>query len=605
MLLTRRGLIKASAASTLALAFPELANAGSHGKPLAAYSQIGVLLYGQSNTGFMSGKAEAVVPAALTGTSNFDGTSFGAVPAFNGIRTLLNGIKTATGFNCWGYNGAIAAQSLWSLSKGNSTDYPNMIKAMLAAYNQATDKLVIYYQQGEGDATSGQETSRWYWVQLLGQLHQDICSDLGRTTANTPMIVSSLATASFTGINVGYEPNNWEYQQETIKAAGAWWNSQNIFFSHSNTDANIVDAGVHWDGNSYGRSGVRGAQSLAWLLGYAAGPAIFTIGSIAIVSATQTDVTVVHGQGTDFTPSSGITGFDINDNGLWVAATGARQDATTIRLTHAPATTASREVRYQYGGQANVTTPAYDNSSITAPLVLSGLPIQSEPHVNPIFIGTVRTSNVSHDSKTFVSPAYILLPEFSTRRIIVHYVNEQNTSVASVTITPSSGPPVTVTPVNYNHASPARCYGVASALVPAGTSFTVTVTASSAVVFDAYAVHVWYVDESLLTSTTPVTAETTSASSTTITGSITVATAKSCITGIAFGTGAGGADGTPYQSATGDPSTPTTCIPGVAFSIGGLTGLTFICTDLAAGTKTLVATFPNSGNNLMLLAAWG
>lgn len=86
----------------------------------AITSDIMVIMYGQSNMANMTVTGSAA-PAAVAGTRYFDGSAFVAVPGANGVREILNGIKTATGRNCDALNGAIPGVVIEALSKGLPT----------------------------------------------------------------------------------------------------------------------------------------------------------------------------------------------------------------------------------------------------------------------------------------------------------------------------------------------------------------------------------------------------------------------------------------------------------------------------------------------------
>jgi hypothetical protein len=134
-------------------------------------------------------------------------------------------------------------------------------------------------------------------------------------------------------------------------------------------DAEISD-GVHWTGASYGRSGARYARTVQVLMGLQTARPLWFATAVERVNETQTRIMTVHSTGSDSTPGSGITGAEIsNDNGTtWVSATGAREDADDIILTHSGLGTGERPVRYQFGKTPNVSAPARDNRKLAVPL---------------------------------------------------------------------------------------------------------------------------------------------------------------------------------------------------------------------------------------------
>ncbi|MCJ8293355.1 MAG: hypothetical protein MJK15_03020 [Colwellia sp.] len=93
------------------------------------------------------------------------------------------------------------------------------------------------------------------------------------------------------------------------------------------------------------------------------------ITTATMLSSTETLINIEQGDGTDFTPTSGITGFAVSTDGVDFSPTitaAVRQDATTIKLTHAPLTITN--YRYMYGALYDLTGVVLDNSSINLPI---------------------------------------------------------------------------------------------------------------------------------------------------------------------------------------------------------------------------------------------
>jgi len=86
------------------------------------------------------------------------------------------------------------------------------------------------------------------------------------------------------------------------------------------------------------------------LAGGSAGPEVSNV----VRSGTTVTVTITHGDGTDFGPSTGIEGFNFTDDGVEIAITSAvRTNATTITLTLNSAPTGA-EVLYYYRGDNGI-----------------------------------------------------------------------------------------------------------------------------------------------------------------------------------------------------------------------------------------------------------
>jgi len=171
----------------------------------------------------------------------------------------------------------------------------------------------------------------------------------------------------------------------SLLGRGTDWNNDNAFQAIRNAQENVVAAGsdiylasttsdlplrdiIHYTDEAYSLHGERCAQSLLYLLGettYHRGP---YISSAYVVDAIHTDVKIIHRGGNGFTPASGITGFEIANNGIWEIPFSADQiDAASIRLTHTPIS-GTRAVRYLYGADPVITNPVFDNTYMRLPL---------------------------------------------------------------------------------------------------------------------------------------------------------------------------------------------------------------------------------------------
>jgi hypothetical protein len=155
-----------------------------------------------------------------------------------------------------------------------------------------------------------------------------------------------------------------------------------------------LDDGIHLTDAGYATQGERTAVAMNDVLGsgtYHRGPSIV---SISEVDSTHTDVNLSHTGGTDFTPTSSITGFTITDDnwsGTLAISAAVRQDASTIRLTHAAAS-GTRRVRHQYGADPTVTGAVVDNSTAAT----GGLPFAYLADDVAAAAGTPRPILVNH-----------------------------------------------------------------------------------------------------------------------------------------------------------------------------------------------------------------
>ena len=127
---------------------------------------------------------------------------------------------------------------------------------------------------------------------------------------------------------------------------------------------------------------------------YYRGPEI-TSASFADSNRKIIDVTIAHRGGNDFTPSTGITGFQVtNDGDTMTISSAVRQNASTIRLTLSKAITGSAAVRYLVGKHPNVAGAVHDNTPLHLPLEPTTAAI-IVPHINTLSITIVSGGTVT------------------------------------------------------------------------------------------------------------------------------------------------------------------------------------------------------------------
>jgi len=91
---------------------------------------------------------------------------------------------------------------------------------------------------------------------------------------------------------------------------------------------------------------------------------------VSAVSNTMVDVTISHGVGTDFTPTTGITALSLLDGSgaVQALASAVRLNANTVRLITTAPFLGIPSVRSGYGADPDVTGVLRDNSTLTIPL---------------------------------------------------------------------------------------------------------------------------------------------------------------------------------------------------------------------------------------------
>jgi hypothetical protein len=125
----------------------------------------------------------------------------------------------------------------------------------------------------------------------------------------------------------------------------------------------------HLSTDAFVTMGRRVAQTVLFILGeekYYRGPEVAEANRI---DNRTIDVRIDHRGGTDFTPNSGISGWEILVNGIPVPiAEVNRHDPQTIRITLKSPLADKAMIRYLYGSMPDTSKPVLDNSAMFLPL---------------------------------------------------------------------------------------------------------------------------------------------------------------------------------------------------------------------------------------------
>jgi hypothetical protein len=468
-----------------------------------------IVMYGQSNMLMMSSVSDGSPPAANAATTYYTGSAWGAVPAANGVRSLLNGVNAASGVPVGAMNGAISGVPIAWLMEGAGTGYFETLASWIDAVGDAE---IIVWLQGEGDAAGSGSTIPSY-VSNQGTLHSQLCSVTGRSKAQMPFVLAGLGNTESSGTDA-----NWDAMQRALLDCAS--TNASTYYSHSNMDV-VRQAGdvYHYDGASQGRNGARFAQSVATVLGYSTGFPRSSIVSAATVDATHTDVTISHSMGTDFTPISGATGFELSgDNGgTWAAPSAVdHTGATTMRLTHASLPTDSRRLlRYQYGKFPDVSNPVKNDGSLAAPLVESAGNIAPTP-LAALPVATYRTNSalLTGSGANFSQSGLNIVNAASDLLLIATLTVGASQVLSAATITPNGGSPISAAIVKTDSTNSVHA-SIIQFLIPSGTDLTNCTFAATFAgsIFNAPRVGFWTVPQADLSSTTAVDKQTVSSAS--------------------------------------------------------------------------------------------
>lgn len=501
---------------------------------------VGVIvgMYGQSNAEYFMGQQTAPVPNANAGTWVYvDGVGWvtsgssaanTASAAGNGVRQLLNDIQTYTGAPTGIVFGGQAATSLAGLIQGTSPY--NIYASRITASGGKMEAQ--FWSQGESDAAAHTPEAD-YLNSLSTQLYTPLVTLIGRTRAQFPFLLSSLASYDFSGNGT---ETGWGPQQTTLEHAGS--QLVGIIYSHTNIDApHQPGDDLHWNGIGQQNSAARFAETYSNFLGISAHKSGWFSTVATRIDNTHTRVTLVQSAGTGYTPISPnqITGFFLSSTAWanYITPSSVSQfDATHVDITHSDLGTVTKLLRYQYGAHPNTSSGIFDNSSLTVPLNYTAddlIVVGSTPTPAPIYITTSGTATFPILSQAKFTGIGVGAPAVTTpsgQRFLIVMISRQSggTSLNSFVIQKAGQSDITLTSgsglTTLGNITAGQSY-VAFAALPDAYGFSVDFVLSfSANLFSTPMVHVFVVDKSTLNSLIPnSTAFSTSSSTTTISSS--------------------------------------------------------------------------------------
>ncbi len=237
--------------------------------------------------------------------------------------------------------------------------------------------------QGEGDANIYRSKAAYKADidAIFAQLRSDI-------SATLPVVIVNLGRLTGTGL----DDNAYEQIRDAHVEAAASPNNQGVV----TYDLPLSDS-AHINATGQIVVGNRLAQCMAHayaLASYSQGP---RVASVATTSSTVVDVVIEHDGGTDFTPTTGITGFSVLDGGAPVSiSTVERLSASAVRITLAAPLVGAVSVRYGYGRNPDISGVLKDNSSLSLPMVTTDADVG---FVTPT-ITAITASNITQTGAT-------------------------------------------------------------------------------------------------------------------------------------------------------------------------------------------------------------
>ena len=217
---------------------------------------------------------------------------------------------------------------------------------------------LIIMHQGEADLSDGRTEAQYEadFATMIGNYRQDLY-------AGIPIFICQLGTV---GAGTSAGATGIRSAQHDVD------NGTNVFMGATAMDLPRIDT-WHYDTAALTVIGSRLANAIKYSFGrstYYRGPSINSA-SFSDGSRNQVIVALDHRGGTDITPASGITGFEVFDNGSGVAlqsAARAASDAVRLTLSRSISSGHTVTLRYLYGTTPTVSGLVKDDSPLALPL---------------------------------------------------------------------------------------------------------------------------------------------------------------------------------------------------------------------------------------------
>ena len=220
----------------------------------------------------------------------------------------------------------------------------------------------VVWIQGEADAARGTVTEEEYRTSLESFISRQVRIDIenGSQQEHLPFLVVAMVKRPG-GKDVPHQAVRNAQYRVAAKVPGCYLAATTLDLQNRGRQ--------HLAAGAYLKMGYRVAQTVLFILGeetYYRGPVI--TGAKQIDSRTI-DVRIEHHGGTDFTPRSEMTGWEVLANDTSVPLTKVfRHDPQTIRIVLERPLAQKIMIRYLYGAMPHATRPVVDNSAMPLPL---------------------------------------------------------------------------------------------------------------------------------------------------------------------------------------------------------------------------------------------
>ncbi len=293
--------------------------------------------------------------------SKLGGQGNGAIAFGNRIIERL-GIPV--GFLDFSVNGSgLGKEADWGTGYWEDTARGSIYSHFVAGVSKAGGAVEFVVSiQGEADAARGTVTEEEYRTSLEGFISKQVRVDIenGSHREHLPFLVVAMVKRPGGKDDPHQAVRNAQYRvAETVP---------DCYLAATTLD--LKNQGrQHLSSRAYIKMGHRVAQTVLFVLGeetYHRGPAI---AGAKQIDARTIEVRIEHRGGTDFTPISEMTGWEVLAGDTSVPLTKVfRHDPQTIRIVLERPLAQKTMIRYLYGAMPDTTRPVVDNSAMSLPL---------------------------------------------------------------------------------------------------------------------------------------------------------------------------------------------------------------------------------------------
>jgi hypothetical protein len=296
-----------------------------------------------------------------SGWSKF-GTTGNAAIAFG--NRIIDRLGIPVGLMDYSINGSgLRKEADWGTGYWEDTTPNSIYDRFIDGVSNAGGAVeFVIWIQGEADAARGTVTKAEYADSLehfiTNQVRSDIANGSGRE--NLPLLVAMMIKRP--GGKDGPHQDIRDAQRHIVE------NVADCYLAATTLD--LKNHGrQHLTPKAYISMGNRVAQTVLYVLGketYHRGPSVTNVKQIG--NATL-EITIKHNGGSDFTPATGITGWEVIANGASVPISKVyRHDPQTIRILLERPLDDKAQIRYLYGAMPDAKRPVLDNSPMSLPL---------------------------------------------------------------------------------------------------------------------------------------------------------------------------------------------------------------------------------------------